>query len=139
MTNQCENNVNNNHIGFLDDVCPYWKHNNGILINKYNRTHIVPQYLSLDMYDAKHISNICILCEVCWRNRYENIRKLYPSNKLTDKIKLSFLYKVKPNLFDMDTIYRKLLIDIMNKERYTDDEVNRGCTMMDGDYSLAAL
>lgn len=138
MANQCENNSNNN-IGFLDDVCPYWKHNNGVLINKYNRTHIVPQYLSLDMYDAKHISNICILCEVCWRNRYENIRRLYPSNKLTDKIKLNFLYKVKPNLFDVDTIYRNMIIDIMNKERYTQDEVNRGCSMMDGDYSLSTL
>jgi hypothetical protein len=133
MTHQCENNVNNNHIGFLDVACPYWKHNNGILINKYNRTHIVPQYLSLDMYDAKHISNICILCEVCWRNRYNNIRKLYPSNRVTDNIKLEFLYKVKPHLIIGDTIYRQMKINNINRIRYTHDEINRGCSTMDID------
>lgn len=133
MANQCENNGNNKHIGFLDDICPYWKHHNGVLINKYNRTHIVPQYLSLKSYNAKHINNICILCEVCWRNRYENIRKLYPSNKINNMMKLDFLYKVRSNLILDDTIYRRIKIECFNKDRYTMDEIARGCSIMDVD------
>jgi hypothetical protein len=131
MANKCENNSNNKHIGFIDDICPYWKYNNGNLINKYNKTHIVPKYLSLQNYDTKHTNNICILCEVCWRNRYDNIRKLYPSNRVTDTIKLEFLYKVKPYLIVDDTIYRQMKIDNINRAIYTPDEINRGCSTMD--------
>jgi hypothetical protein len=132
---KCDNIINN-QIGFLDNICPYWKYNNGMLINKYNKTHIVPQYLSLNTYDTKHINNICTLCEVCWRNRYDNIRKLYPSNKVTDNIKLEFLYKVKPHLIIGDTIYRQMKINNINRGIYTYDEIDKGCSIMDIDNDL---
>ena len=134
MSNQCDNNINNKqYIGFLDNMCPYWNYNNKVILNKYNKTHIVPNYLALDSYNTKDNNNICILCEVCWRNRYENIKKNYPNNKMTDKIKLEFLYKVKPHLIVGDTIYRKIKIEYINRERYSVEEINRGCSTMDVD------
>ena len=130
MTYQCDNNITNNiFIGFLDTVCPNQ-------YSKFKRTYIVPQYLSLQIYDTTDSNNICSLCEYCWKNRFENIKKLYPNKMITDKIKLDFLSKVKPYLIIDNTIYRKMKIECINNERYSLDEIRRGCSIMDIDNSL---
>jgi len=128
---QCDNNIiNNKIIGFLDNICSNISYS---IINKHKNTYIVPQYLSLDIYNTKDISNMCTLCAICWKNRYDNIRRLYPNNRLTDRIKLEFLSKVKPQLVIDNTIYRQLIIDNINRHRYTNEEINRGCSTMDID------
>jgi hypothetical protein len=130
MTGQCDNNSTNNIlIGFLNNVCSNQ-------YTKLKKTYIVPQYLSLQFYDTKDSSNICSLCEYCWKNRYETIKRLYPNKMITDRIKLDFLTKVKPDLISEDTVYRKMKIECINNERYSLEEIKRGCSIMDIDNYL---